>query len=148
MLTYMPVCSAKQGTLFCSVCRDKLKVTGNGKCHVCGVATGGYSRCYAMEQLVESIRFPCPNVIHGCTVRSTYYDQHCHRQACQHTPCHCPGNACGFVGSTATLLDHFTSAHDWPCATKVRAATTTDYGDDDVDCEFSQPPLWFQLSRR
>ncbi|XP_066360836.1 uncharacterized protein [Miscanthus floridulus] len=128
-----PIFQCKAGHAVCSVCRDKLKATGNGKCHVCGVATGGYTRCHAMEHLVESIRFPCPNAIHGCTVRSTYYDQHCHRL---HTPCHCSGKACGFVGSTATLLDHFARAHDWPCATKVRAATTTDYGDDD-DCEFT-----------
>lgn len=125
----------KAGHAVCSVCRDKLKAAGKGKCYVCGVATGGYSRCHAMERLVESIRIPCSNAIHGCTVRSTYYDQHCHHQACLHMPCHCPGKACGFVGSTATLLDHFATAHDWPCATKVRAATT-DYGDDN-DCEFN-----------
>jgi E3 ubiquitin-protein ligase SIAH1 len=35
------------------------------------------------------------------------------------------------------LLDHFAKAHDWPCTTKVRAATTTDSGDDENDCEFN-----------
>ncbi|EES17724.3 hypothetical protein SORBI_3009G047066 [Sorghum bicolor] len=76
----LQIFQCKAGHAVCSVCRYKLKASGNGKCHVCGVATGGYTRCHAMEHLVESIRFPCPNAIHGCTVRCTYYDQHCHRQ--------------------------------------------------------------------
>nr|CAB3460260.1 unnamed protein product [Digitaria exilis] len=29
-------------------------------------------------------------------------------------PCHCPGEACGFAGSTAALRDHVASAHGWP----------------------------------
>ncbi|RLM98060.1 hypothetical protein C2845_PM06G06810 [Panicum miliaceum] len=87
-----------------------------------------------MEHIVESIRFPCPNAIHGCTARTTYYDQHFHCQTCPHRPCHCPSETCGFVGSTAALLDHFNEAHGWPCTTKVKAATMN-YKDDD-DYEF------------
>ena len=47
-----------------------------------------------------------------------------HRQVCPHAPCHCPaGESCGFIGSTAALLDHFAGAHSWPCTSgsKVRA---------------------------
>ncbi|RCV15162.1 hypothetical protein SETIT_3G035900v2 [Setaria italica] len=97
----------------CSPCRDKLKATG--KCHACGVATGGYSRCHVMERLVESIRIQCPNAAHGCTVRPAYYDKHNHSQTCVHAPCHCPSEACGFIGSMAALLDHCSGVHSWPC---------------------------------
>ncbi|CAL4902909.1 unnamed protein product [Urochloa decumbens] len=82
-----------------------------------------------MERLVESISFPCPNAVYGCTARATYYEQHCHHQECLHMPCHCPSKACGFVGSTAMLVEHFKAVHGWPCATLARAAAT------DVDNE-------------
>ncbi|CAN6331442.1 unnamed protein product [Urochloa humidicola] len=129
-----PIFQCKWGHILCSMCCDKLKATG--RCHVCGVATGGYSQCHAMERLVESIRFPCPNAVYGCTARATYYDQHCHHQECLHMPCHCPGNACGFVGSTAMIVDHFKAVHGWPCTTMVRAVATDDE-DDDEDYEFN-----------
>jgi hypothetical protein len=107
----------KLGHVACLMCRDKLKATG--KCHVCGIVTGGYRRCHAVECLVESIRFPCPNAAYGCTARTTYYDQHCHHQTCPHGPCHCPGEACGFVGTISMLVDHFKAVHGtWPCATQ------------------------------
>nr|CAB3463958.1 unnamed protein product [Digitaria exilis] len=118
----------KWGHVVCSRCRDKLRTTG--RCHTCGVAYVGNSQCDAMERLENSIRFPCPNAVHGCTTRTTYYDRHYHHQTCQHLPCHCPGEACGFVGSLDMLVDHFEAAHGWPCATMARAAAT-----DDVDEE-------------
>nr|CAB3460255.1 unnamed protein product [Digitaria exilis] len=123
-----PIFQCKWGHVVCSMCRDELKAIG--KCHVCGIATDGYSRCHAMERLVDSIRFTCPNAVHGCTRKTAYYDQHYHSQTCLHLPCHCPGEACGFVGSMPMLVDHFKAAHDWPCATMARAAAT-----DDVDKE-------------
>uniref|UniRef100_A0A0E0PHN7 SIAH-type domain-containing protein n=1 Tax=Oryza rufipogon TaxID=4529 RepID=A0A0E0PHN7_ORYRU len=41
-----------------------------------------------------------------------------------HAPCRCPGESCGFAGSTAALLDHFAAAHAWPCVADVRAGET------------------------
>ncbi|XP_025806566.1 uncharacterized protein LOC112885107 [Panicum hallii] len=85
--------------------RDKLKATG--KCHhVCGVATGIYRLCHAMERPVESARVACPNAAYGCAARPAYYEQQAHRQF--------------FIGPTEALLDHFTGVHGWPCSTKVR----------------------------
>ena len=107
------------GHVVCSACRDKLEPTG--KCHVCGVATRGYRRCFAMERLVDSILVPCPYAAHGCVATPAYHSREDHRQACPHAPCHCPGETCGFVGSATALLDHFAGAHNWPCTTKVRA---------------------------
>jgi hypothetical protein len=69
--------------------RDKLKATG--KCHhVCGVATGIYRLCHAMERPVESARVACPNAAYGCAARPAYYEQQAHRQLCLHAPCRCP----------------------------------------------------------
>ena len=106
------------GHVVCSACRDKLEATGNGLCHVCRATTrGGYRRCHAMERLVDCIRVPCPYAAHGCDATPAYHGQESHRQVCPHAPCHCPGDSCGFIGSTAALLDHFAGAH----TAKVRA---------------------------
>ncbi|KAG0517010.1 hypothetical protein BDA96_09G051000 [Sorghum bicolor] len=109
-----PIFQCEVGHVVCSDCRVKLEATPSGnKCHVCGVvaARGGYRRCHAMEHLLDCIRVPCPKAT-------------AHRQVCPHAPCHCPaGESCGFIGSTAALLDHFAGAHSWPCTSgsKVRA---------------------------
>nr|CAB3463959.1 unnamed protein product [Digitaria exilis] len=130
-----PIFQCKRGHVVCSMCRDELKAIG--KCHVCGIATDGYSRCHAMECLVDSIRFTCPNAVHGCTRETAYYDQHYHSQTCLHLPCHCPGEACGFVGSMPMLVDHFKAAHGWPCATMARAAATDDVDEEDEAYAFN-----------
>jgi E3 ubiquitin-protein ligase SIAH1 len=70
-----------------------------------------------MERLVESIRVPCRYAAHGCALRPVYYDQESHRLVCEHAPCHCPGEACSFVGSKTAILDHFSTTHKWPCIT-------------------------------
>ncbi|KAG2560389.1 hypothetical protein PVAP13_8KG060000 [Panicum virgatum] len=117
-----PIFQCAVGHVLCSPCRDKLKDAG--RCHLCGVAlAGGYRRCHAMERVVDSD----PPAYHALEE---------HLRECIHAPCHCPpgSDACGFVGSTAALLDHSTrrsacgfvgstaalldhvagSAHRWP----------------------------------
>ncbi|XP_006651033.1 putative E3 ubiquitin-protein ligase SINA-like 9 [Oryza brachyantha] len=116
-----PIFQCQVGHVVCFRCRYKLWLTGAGKCHVCGVAVAAYRRCRAMERLVASIRVACPHAAHGCTFLPAYHDLDAHRLVCRHAPCHCPGDACGFVGSAAALLDHFAAAHNWPCTTNVRA---------------------------
>ncbi|KAG8067219.1 hypothetical protein GUJ93_ZPchr0005g15695 [Zizania palustris] len=113
-----PIFQCVVGHVLCSPCRKKLAAAG--RCHVCGVAVGvGHWRCYAMEKLVRSIRVACPHAAHGCSASPAYYNLDAHQGSCPHAPCHCPGVACGFVGSTAALLDHFAAAHNWPCITLV-----------------------------
>ncbi|PNT71781.1 hypothetical protein BRADI_2g35472v3 [Brachypodium distachyon] len=120
-----PIFQCDVGHVVCSSCRDKLAPTR--RCHMCCAPLArGYRRCHAMEQLVESIRGSCPNAPYGCTVRMAYYDQHPHLQVCRHAPCHCPAEACGFVGSTEALLDHFVVAHKWPCTTGVKVSVMRD----------------------
>jgi E3 ubiquitin-protein ligase SIAH1 len=67
-----------------------------------------------MECIVESILVPCPYAEHGCTDMITYYRKGEHKEACPHAPCFCPDPGCGFAGSKAALLDHFSSQHKWP----------------------------------
>uniref|UniRef100_A0A0D9ZUD4 RING-type E3 ubiquitin transferase n=1 Tax=Oryza glumipatula TaxID=40148 RepID=A0A0D9ZUD4_9ORYZ len=109
-----PVFQCEDGHVVCSPCRDKLAAAAAVRCHVCG--GGGYRRCHAFERLVDAIRVACPHAAHGCAARVAYHGLDAHRRACPHAPCHCPGERCGFVGSTAALVDHFAAAHRWPCA--------------------------------
>ncbi|TVU17733.1 hypothetical protein EJB05_33784, partial [Eragrostis curvula] len=113
------------GHVLCSACHAKLDTAG--RCYVCRVQTpGGYRRCVAMEQLVDSIRVPCPHAAHGCKTKPAYHDREDHARACTHAPCRCPGEACAFVGSTATLLDHFAAVHGWPCTAETSAGSMFD----------------------
>lgn len=107
-----PIFQCDVGHMICSLCHDKLKSVG--ECHKCR-ATGSYRRCHGMEDLVESIRVPCPHTAYGCAMRLSYYDQESHGLVCPHAPCHCPSEGCRFVGSTAALLGHFFGTHKWPC---------------------------------
>ncbi|CAN6358581.1 unnamed protein product [Urochloa humidicola] len=105
------------GHVVCSPCCDKLKST-TGKCPVCRGTTGGFRRCHDMERLVESICVPCPHAADGCTTLPAYYNLDAHRRMCPHAQRRCPDAACGFVGVTEALLDHFSGVHGWPEATK------------------------------
>ncbi|KAL6897747.1 hypothetical protein ACP4OV_006706 [Aristida adscensionis] len=110
-----PIFQCEVGHVICSRCRDKLAAAATGKCYVCRrVVTGGYRRCHAMESLVASILVQCPNAAHGCAATPAYYDLDGHWQKCAHSPCHCPGEACGFAGSVAALRDHVAGVHGWP----------------------------------
>uniref|UniRef100_A0A0E0KYL6 RING-type E3 ubiquitin transferase n=1 Tax=Oryza punctata TaxID=4537 RepID=A0A0E0KYL6_ORYPU len=119
-----PIFQCEVGHVVCAPCRDKLAPAG--KCYVCRVAVAGgeYRRCYALERLVDSIRVACPHAARGCDATPAYHGLDAHRRACPHAVCHCPGEACGFAGSTAALLDHFAAAHSWPCITDVRTGET------------------------
>ncbi|KAJ1261695.1 hypothetical protein BS78_09G050300 [Paspalum vaginatum] len=117
-----PIFHCDIGHVVCSPCCDRLKATG--KCHVCDVATGSYRRCHDMERLVDSIHVPCAYAAHGCSPPLL---------ACVHAPCHCPGEACSFVGSMEALLNHFSAVHSWPCITKA----DTSFGDINVHDGFN-----------
>ncbi|WVZ96416.1 hypothetical protein U9M48_042054 [Paspalum notatum var. saurae] len=113
-----PIFQCNVGHVVCSPCYQKLGQQAS-KCHVCRAPTpGGYRRCHAMEQLLSSIRVPCPHAAHGCAARPAYHDRDGHARQCAHAPCHCPGEGCGFAGSTAALLDHAAAAHQWRCTTR------------------------------
>jgi E3 ubiquitin-protein ligase SIAH1 len=71
-----------------------------------------------MEQVLDSIRVPCPHAAHGCAERLAYHDRDGHARTCTHKPCHCPVDGCDFAGPVhTTLLEHFAAVHGWPCST-------------------------------
>ncbi|KAJ1261691.1 hypothetical protein BS78_09G050000 [Paspalum vaginatum] len=114
-----PIFQCAVGHVVCSMCADTLKDAR--ACHVCGVAmAGGYRRCHAMERVVDAVRTPCPHAPYGCDAVPAYHSREDHFRACPHAPCRCPGESCGFMGSTTALLKHFAAAHGWPCTTKGR----------------------------
>ncbi|KAK3140697.1 hypothetical protein QOZ80_5AG0404510 [Eleusine coracana subsp. coracana] len=126
-----PIFQCDVGHVVCSACRGKLMETtvASDRCHVCRAQTtrgGGYRRCHAMEQLVDSIRVPCPHAAHGCETKPAYHDREAHARSCAHKPCRCPGKACSFVGSAALLQDHLVAQHEWPCTAEVSAAAAFD----------------------
>ncbi|CAN6326716.1 unnamed protein product [Urochloa humidicola] len=109
-----PIFQCDVGHVVCSGCHGKLEATD--KCHVCGVVMAGrFRRCHDMETMVELVRSPCPNAAGGCAPMAAYHAREEHVLACRYAPCHCPGEACGFVGSMELLLDHIVDAHGWPC---------------------------------
>lgn len=71
------------GHLVCSCCRAKL--AGRDDCHMCGAATtGGFSRCFAVEHILESVRVPCANAGRGCPAKTTYHAKEEHEKTCPH----------------------------------------------------------------
>ncbi|KAK3140704.1 hypothetical protein QOZ80_5AG0404630 [Eleusine coracana subsp. coracana] len=142
-----PIFQCQVGHAVCEHCRDSFVVAVPGgsssiKCHVCGVA-GGYHRCHVINRVVGSVRVPCANAAYGCNAKLIYYDLAGHVQVCTHAPCHCPaGEACGFVGSTAALVDHFAGVHRWPCTRLVRPGP----GKKRVRCRTSSIQLWVPIS--
>ncbi|KAF7003524.1 hypothetical protein CFC21_018824 [Triticum aestivum] len=115
-----PIFQCGVGHALCEQCRGKLASART--CHVCRAPMAdGYRRNHDLERLVEPIRAPCPNAAYGRAARPVYYDGPRHLEDCLHAPCHCPEEACGFVGSTEMLLAHFAGEHEWPCTTGARA---------------------------
>ncbi|XP_037417315.1 E3 ubiquitin-protein ligase SINA-like 11 [Triticum dicoccoides] len=106
-----PVFQCVMGHIICSSCYGNL--LNKDKCHVCSI-TGGYNRCIAVEQILESVRAPCSNNKYGCTVKMHYHELKDHEKSCPRAPCFCPEAGCGFAGSTGVLLRHFTDDHGWP----------------------------------
>ncbi|KAM0871875.1 hypothetical protein ACQ4PT_039103 [Festuca glaucescens] len=100
-----PIFQCDAGHVICSSCRDMLELP-EGRCHVCC----GKAACRGSRRA------------HGRDVWPEYYGSRIRSRA-RRGPCRCPGD-CGFVGSTAELLCHFVSVHNWPCTNGVIAGDT------------------------
>ncbi|KAL6626631.1 hypothetical protein ACP70R_030357 [Stipagrostis hirtigluma subsp. patula] len=103
-----PIYQCEVGHVICFACRGKLCNT----CPSCGRGIG-YCRCFALEQMVDSIKAPCTYANYGCDQFITYYQKEKHEKTCMHAPCFCPEDGCSFRGSTGSLLDHFVTKHQW-----------------------------------
>ncbi|XP_042500472.1 E3 ubiquitin-protein ligase SINA-like 10 [Macadamia integrifolia] len=105
-----PVFQCDNGHIACSTCCTKI---GN-KCPSCSWPIG-YSRCLAIEKVVESIKISCQNAQYGCKERFGYAQKVNHEETCIYAPCLCPLSDCTFVGSCEQLSRHFTCKH-WASA--------------------------------
>ncbi|KAL6010917.1 hypothetical protein ACLOJK_001360 [Asimina triloba] len=94
------------GHIACASCCIKLK----NKCHSCSLPIG-YSRCLAIEKIVESIKVSCRYARYGCKEKVNYTDKFTHEKECGYAPCSCPVPDCNFLGSTEQLSLHFGSNH-------------------------------------
>lgn len=74
----------------------------------------GYSRCRAIEKVMESIKISCPNAEFGCCETFSYSWKSIHEKTCIFMPCQCPFTNCNFFGSYKQLSSHFSSTHKSP----------------------------------
>ncbi|MED6159967.1 hypothetical protein PIB30_047128 [Stylosanthes scabra] len=96
----------KNGHVSCSDCCKKLKK----KCATCSSSIGSI-RNRALEKVLESIKFPCPNAKHGCNVTFSHIGKCWHGSKCHFVPCNCPHKDCEFVSSIFDLPVHFRTEH-------------------------------------
>ncbi|KAG2587259.1 hypothetical protein PVAP13_5NG130000 [Panicum virgatum] len=103
-----PIYQCEVGHAVCYVCRGKL-------CNTCPICCRGigFSRCFALEHVVDTVKVPCANANYGCKQFIIYYQKEKHEKTCLHAPCFCPEDGCSFKGSTGSLLDHFVIEHKW-----------------------------------
>lgn len=103
------LCSALQcnnGHLACSLCCGKLK----NICPSCKIPIG-YSRCRAMEKVVEASIISCPNAKYGCKESTSYGNRSSHEKQCVFHPCSCPMRGCNYIGSYKHLYNHVRAKH-------------------------------------
>ncbi|TVU45920.1 hypothetical protein EJB05_05430, partial [Eragrostis curvula] len=102
-----PILQCGVGHVLCSTCYLLLD-----KCSQCSGTV--FQRCFIMESVVESVVAPCSFSKHGCVEEITRFNKKKHEEVCSHRPCFCPDSGCSFAGTTAPLLVHFTTHHEWP----------------------------------
>ncbi|CAH1437327.1 unnamed protein product [Lactuca virosa] len=109
-ICFHPLCSPiyqrGQGHIACSSCCVKEK----RKCPSCHLPIG-FTRCQAMEKLVESLRVDCKNKWVGCKETLIYHKKSEHEKKCPNTPCVCPLSSCKFTSSSNIMYGHFRFHH-------------------------------------
>ncbi|KAF8108234.1 hypothetical protein N665_0113s0023 [Sinapis alba] len=102
----IPIFQCNNGHLACSLCCEKLK----NICPFCKISIG-YSRCRAMEKVVEASRISCPNAKYGCKESTSYGNRSSHEKECVFHPCSCPMRGCNYIGSYKHLYNHVRAKH-------------------------------------
>ncbi|XP_009103206.1 E3 ubiquitin-protein ligase SINA-like 10 [Brassica rapa] len=104
----IPIFQCENGHLACSQCCEKVKKI----CPSCK-SPNGYSRCRAMERVIEACRVSCPNSKYGCKENTSFGNRSSHEKQCLFAPCFCPVplNDCNYVGSDKNLRNHIRAKH-------------------------------------
>ncbi|CAA0833980.1 E3 ubiquitin-protein ligase SINA-like 10 [Striga hermonthica] len=103
---YPPVYQCENGHVTCEVCCDKMK----RKCPTCGWPIG-HNRCRAVEKILDSIKFSCPNAWLGCPETITLSKRVEHTKTCGFLACLCPMPDCTYMGSSNSVYSHFSKRH-------------------------------------
>ncbi|TVT99546.1 hypothetical protein EJB05_55084 [Eragrostis curvula] len=115
-----PIYQCAAGHMVCCSCRFKFRGNGCRRCGDRGVASA-YTICPGLGYFFGGLQVPCPNEPYRCKTHSPYFKADDHERACEHAPCRCAEQGCGFAGSPPALLahltgDHFWAAHEMPAA--------------------------------
>ncbi|XVF81880.1 hypothetical protein PTKIN_Ptkin15bG0191300 [Pterospermum kingtungense] len=103
----IPVFQCENGHIACSTCCIKIR----NKCPQCATPIG-YSRCKALEKVLESVKVSCENAKYGCREAFSYSMKQKHDKVCLFAPCSCPIAGCNFEGSSKQLYGHFGNEHN------------------------------------
>lgn len=102
-----PLYQCQNGHVACSVCCTKFP---NDKCPTCSHSVN-FSRCRALEKVIESIKSSCCYSIYGCKKTLPYTEISLHQVTCTYAPCFCPMPNCIFCGSPQQVSTHFCVDH-------------------------------------
>ncbi|GER30615.1 E3 ubiquitin-protein ligase [Striga asiatica] len=105
--------------LDCPICLEPLippVYQMHNNCGSCSCPIGS-SRCRAIERVLDSVRVPCPNALHGCTESPVYNEKLNHEKTCRHSPCSCPHPDCSYTGLPSSVYSHFATIH--PTSSKL-----------------------------
>ncbi|KAE8654945.1 ATP-dependent Clp protease proteolytic subunit 3 [Hibiscus syriacus] len=104
----IPVFQCENGHIACSTCCIKIR----NRCPSCSTPIG-YSRCRAIEKVLESVKVSCQNTKYGCKEAFSYSLKQKHEKACPFVACSCPLPKCYFEGSSEDLSAHFGNVHKY-----------------------------------
>ena len=103
-----PILQCHSGHLVCSNCRPKISC-----CPTCRDPLGSI-RNLAMEEVANSVLFPCKYASSGCEITLTHTEKADHEEFCEFRPysCPCPGASCKWQGSLDAVIQHLMHQHE------------------------------------
>lgn len=118
-----PIYQCNTGHSFCSTCKPKLS-----KCPTCTSPIGN-SRNFALESMLDTVKFPCPNADLGCPDFQTRAGLKKHKSTCGYGGNDCPAKTllhCNWNGQKSSLKDHVKAKHFLEESKKLTNGLLTD----------------------
>ncbi|XP_050233352.1 putative E3 ubiquitin-protein ligase SINA-like 6 [Mercurialis annua] len=101
-----PITQCENGHTTCSLCTNRLE-----KCPYCEL-TIGVMRNFALEKLIESVKFYCRYKGNGCTEIMSHDNKIQHEIICSFVDCSCPISNCNVTGSSDSVYGHSKMVHN------------------------------------
>jgi len=105
-----PIFQCKEGHTLCSECKNRVKQCPACRCDTIDI------RCRALEKVAEGLdEIPCKFAQYGCrqNIKYTLKKEHEGKCAFRPFPCLHVQNGCSFEGSSAELVQHLVSEHNY-----------------------------------